>query len=301
MRENKSSRFHKTLGLSLIALLSFGLLAGCTASGGGSSSAAGGSKVISGEVAKDGSGAIEPGVKTATDRSVTVTGTLQLEVKHPVSSAQRIQSLVLAAGGRVDSLSESPAETKSDTDGSNLTVRVPAQKLNAVLTEIKALGKVSNLSLATTDVTDQVTNYAVRIKNLETSIDRLQTLLSKATTTTDLVSIEQTLTQRETDLETLQGQQQSLQDQISFSTLTITLTAPGVVVKSPAPTNFGSGFAAGLIGLFNTLQFLLIALGVILPWAVIIGIVFAIVLYVRKRLIKRRTGHAGETKPETKV
>ncbi|OOK71916.1 hypothetical protein BZL30_5374 [Mycobacterium kansasii] len=74
-------------------------------------------------------------------RDIVTTGSLQMVVAEPVQLADRLVSEVTDAGGRVDSRSErSGTSSRSGSPVVNLVVRIPADKLDAVLADVKKLG-----------------------------------------------------------------------------------------------------------------------------------------------------------------
>jgi VIT1/CCC1 family predicted Fe2+/Mn2+ transporter len=130
-----------------------------------------------------------------------------------------------------------------------------------------------------------VTDYRVRIKGLDDSITRLQGLLGKASTTTELVQIESTLTDRETEREQLLAQQQALKDQVTYATLAIVVHEPSLARSAP-PSTFLSGLLAGWETLVAVGAGLLVGLGVVLPWAIALGALAVVGLLVA-RLVRR--------------
>jgi hypothetical protein len=289
----------RVTGLAALAALAVGLLAGCTSGGGGSGSSGGGGSSSSfsqprGAVADAAGSASTAGGKAgaaAADRAVVRTGSLDLTAKDPVHAANAISAIVNGKGGRVENVTENPTDDAS----SSLTARIPADVFDSTLTAIKREGTVRNVSLRATDVTSQMTDYAVRIKGLDTSITRLRGLLAKAGTTTDLVQIESTLTTRETDRERLLAEQKSLADQVSYATLSITVHEPSLARSAP-PSTFLTGLVAGWQALVAVVSGLIVGLGVVLPWALALGALAAGALLVA-RLARRVRRPSAPTPP----
>lgn len=270
-------------GIAALAALTVGLLAGCTSGGGGSASSAGsggggGSSAAFSE-AKGGRAPAAGGKAdlAAADQAIVRTGSLDLTAKDPVHAAEAITTIVIGAGGRVENVAEDPTGDAS----SSLTARIPADAFDGTLARIKREGTVRNVSLRATDVASQLTDYGVRITGLNTSITRLQNLLGKAGTTTDLVEIESTLTTRETDRERLLAQQAALKDQVSYATLAISLHEPSLARSAP-PSTFLTGLAAGWEALVAVGASLLVGLGVVLPWLLSIGVLVGAALLVAR-------------------
>ena len=274
----------RILTAAVVAAITTASLAGCTSASTAAGSSAGGVSADRApaaapySAAQSASGAKAP----AADRSVVTSGSLRLVVDSPVQVADRIQSLVEGAAGTVARSTEDPTGRPS----ADLTLRIPSAAFPDTLVAIKHEGKVLDVSVQATDVTAQVTDYGVRIANLRTSIARLQQLLSKATSNADLVQIESSLTDRQGSLEELLAQQRTLADEVTYATLSVSIVTPAAVPKQ-GPADFISGLIAGTHGLVQTLAALAVALGVVLPWAAVLGAIGAIVALV-VRAVRRR-------------
>jgi hypothetical protein len=280
----------RILTAALVAAIASASLAGCTASAtssaSGGGSAAGGSAAGAGKASAfeaNASGGSASGVKTpAADRSVVTAGTLRLIADSPVRVADRITAVVEAAAGHVARSTEDPTGHPS----ADLTLRIPAAVFPRTLAVIKHEGRVRDVSVNATDVTAQVTDYGVRIANLRTSITRLQQLLSKASSSSDLVAIESALTDRQGSLEQLLAEQLTLADQVTYATLSVSVVTPAAAPQR-GPADFVTGLVAGTQGLVATLAALAVALGVVLPWAVVLGALGAIAALVVRALRRR--------------
>lgn len=61
---------------------------------------------------------------------------------------------------------------------------------------------------------------------MQASVDRVRALMAGAKSLSEVVSLESELTRRESDLESLQRQQQGLSARVSLSTVTLELVTP---------------------------------------------------------------------------
>lgn len=227
---------------------------------------------------------LDPGA-AAVDRSQIITGDLYLTVESITETADSIQEIVEKAGGRVDSRSEY-TEGDGTSPSAYLWVRIPATALTPTLDEIKALGEVERVSLSSTDVTLQVVDLDARIAVLEKGIERLTALLEKATTTSDLIELETAITQRQSELDSLNGQRTYLADQIALASISIELRTPE---EAPVrePGSFWDGIVTGWNALVSFFQGALVVAGVLVPWLAV-AVVVAIVVIVIVRAIRRR-------------
>ncbi|WP_375405486.1 DUF4349 domain-containing protein [uncultured Amnibacterium sp.] len=267
----------------VIAVIAVAALAGCTAgggSGGASGTSAAGYVADGGTAASSASGASAKAASA--DRSIVTTGSLRLVSKDPIAAAGRVTDLVEAAGGRVARSAEDPSGSAS----ARLTLRIPAAAFQRTLDAIEQEGQLRDVSIGATDVTARVTDYGVRIANLRTSIGRLQQLLRTATSSSALVEIEGALTDRQGTLEQLLAQQRTLADQVTYATLTVSIVVPAAAPER-GPADFVGGLVTGADSLAATLGGLAIALGVALPWVVVLGALGGVAALV-VRAVRRR-------------
>lgn len=221
----------------------------------------------------------------ASARSVITTGRIAITVDTPLVAAEKAVTITAAAGGHVDGRTERPS-TGGDPASAQLVLRIPSATLDATLAELKKLGRVENVSLATQDVTGQSQDLEARITALTTSVGRLVELMSRASSTADLISIETALSDRQASLESLQAEKRGLDDQVDLATLTVEF---GTIATAPvrAPDTFLSGLSAGWGSFVAFLSAALVVAGVVLPWLVFAAVIAAIAtLGVRRRRIR---------------
>lgn len=230
-------------------------------------------------------------------RDIITTGTVRMTVDDPKKTSGQIVDLVEELGGRID------AQTSHrNDDGSNatasLTLRIPSGDVTKVLTALEDLGVVENVEVQSEDVTGETVDLDARIKTLRTSIHRLNGWLNEAGSVSDLVRLENTLSNRQTDLERLTGQRKVLGDQISYSTIDVKLSTEPVVdvVVDTSPKDFFAGVAAGWATFTKAVGKGLIVLGVLLPWLLFFAIV-AIAIIAIVRVTRRRMAPTAGAAP----
>ena len=263
------------------------VLAGCSASSGSSSSSSDGSSGPVQVAPDDGTrsdeaadgGVVAPGVdSSAADQSVITTGWITVTVDDPDAATTEAVALVDSLDGRIDSRSQQ-AGTDSQKASAQLTIRVPADDVDAAIEGLKKLGTVESVSLQSSDVTLQVKDLDAQITALQASVDRLLALVDQAATTADLVELETAISDRQGQLDSLKSQRDYLGDQVDYSTITLDLQEKGAL-PSAAPGDFWSGIAAGWAALGATLSGLVVVVGVLIPWLLPLAVVAAIVILV---------------------
>ena len=294
-------RQRRRIGAALAAAALLGaLVAGCSSSSGSSSA---GSAPQQGGLAQGGgagdtaarpaAGATGAAGSPAAARQVVKNGELYLTVDDPVAAADRVASVAERLGGRVDQRDQT-AGTGSEAGSASVTIRGPAASLEEAVTELGALGKVSRYTEKTQDVTGTVVDLDARITAAQASVDRVQGFLQHTSTTTELLSTEQALSQRQAELEQLQGQRASLADQVAMSTLAVSLTAPGApAIQAPEPRTFLDGLGVGWHSLLAALRGASMVLGVLLPWLVVAAVLVPVLVWSRRWYRRRRPARAA--------
>jgi hypothetical protein len=182
-------------------------------------------------------------------------------------------------------------------EGAWITVRVPSDELAGLIDELSDVGQVTASSIDRQDVTEQTVDLEARIEAAQASVDRLLELLSAATATADLIAAEAALAERQATLESYQQQLESLEGMVQMSALTVTLT-PRVETVEANPAGFGDGIAAGWNGLVATLNGIVVALGFLIPWIAVIG-VLALLVWGIVRLVRASRGGKDSPPPDS--
>ena len=175
------------------------------------------------------------------------------------------------------------------TGRATLTVKVPPAELGAVLSGLDQLGTVLSTNQEAQDVTDQLVDLAVRIRNAEQSVDRVRDFLEATTDLRQMVDLEGELTRRQTDLEQLLATQANLSDRVALSTLTIDVysatAAPDPVDESS--DGIGDAFRSGWDAFVGVVFAVGFVLAVLAPFLALAVFVFAIAWFVARPRFRR--------------
>ena len=277
------------------------------ASGSAESRQAGDSKAADSKAADSTSAGIS--VAALQQRRQIRTGQVSVQVKDVDVAVSSARSFATAAQGFVqdEKTSTRPVEVEPDdtrarragstspadvppvvVDQSILTLRVPQQSLDQVMQQVGGLGVVRSRSQSAQDVTDSYVDTASRVKSQRASVDRVRTLLGRATGIGDVVKLESELSQREADLDALEARLASLDDSTTLATLVVTLSRPDAAVPAPSDEDgFVAGLQAGWQALGASATVVLQIVGALIPFAVLLALVGLPVWLVLRR---RRPG-----------
>lgn len=301
MNSMNSSTRKKTLIRLLACVAALGLvLSGC-ASGRSASivePAVGTSTVVPGDVTAEGdavgdawgkasgvnttaSDAEGTGSQLSIDQQIIVTGEMTLKVDDPKKTVDDVKKIVVDAKGKVSYSSLNSNEY--DLSGV-MTVRVQADRYDAVVADIANLGEITKQTMDAQDVGAEVADLDARIKALEASIARLTDLMKNAETTSDLIEAESELTERQSQLDGLNAQRAWYADQVSYSTLNLHIDTPTILTGGASGSVWEQSWDTFVRGLGGVLFFLVM----LLPWLiVIVPVVLLLVWWCRRRKMRR--------------
>lgn len=226
-------------------------------------------------------------------RKVIQSAELTLQTVRYDELNDKLQSLVASFGGYIENSS-----VQGDVPGSNAlrnasyTLRVPSGKLQSFLQSAGDLGNVVSKSISGQDVTQNYFDAETRVKSLRTEQDRLLSLMQAAEKMDDILKIEQRLTDVENEIEQLTGQLKQWDSLVSLSTVTIKIREVAELTAPPAKDfggQIGSIFQSSLSALGVTLRYLVLGVAAALPFLAVLAVFGAAVLFLRRRLQKRKT------------
>ncbi len=220
------------------------------------------------------------------------TAQLDLETKSFDEAAEQLSALVEACGGWFQ---ESSVNDYGDgyRHGS-YTVRVPAEKFQPFVTQVGALCHVTYQNTACEDVSEYYYDTAGRLKTQETKLERLQTLLARAESMEDIITIESAISETELAIESLSGELRYYDAQVDWSTVHMELNEVYRLTDTEQPVStfadrLGTALGSGWRGFVRGMQDILIALAYSWMWLALLAAIAAAVLVpvTRRRRRKR--------------
>lgn len=165
-----------------------------------------------------------PGTGPVNDRKVIRNGQLELLVSNVDDTAAGVQAIAKQFGGFVDNVNV--YEVRSGVKAGQLTIRVPADKFEEVLGDLKGLAvKVDREQIQGDDVTVQVIDLEGQLKNLRATETQYQEILKQARNVEEILQVTQYLSGVRAQIEQTQGQLNYYSRQIDMSTIQVSLTA----------------------------------------------------------------------------
>ena len=257
----------------------------CTAQGqdAGTATQEGGGQLAeqpqSGEAHGPAGDAAAGGAPGAPDVRPSVIKTANLEVEVPRDAFGRSISEVGGIAARHGGYVVSTSVGGADARRGSATVRVPAERFEQALGEIRALGEVGSEKVSGQDVGQEFVDLEARLRNLQAQETVLLRLYDEATTIQDTIQVQQEVSNVQLQIEEIRGRLNYLQDQTAFGTISVALAEEGVA----APGLLERAWDAAVDGFVGVVAGTVVALGYLLPFAVVAAIGFLIYRRARPR------------------
>ena len=206
-------------------------------------------------------------------RMIVYTTYLSLEATNYDETRAALDSAIETVEGYVSQLDESTQSTnKRDL---NCTYRVPAQYYTEFLDLIAESGNLVHSNETSEDITSQYIDVEARVNALTAQRDQLITLQSQATELSDLLAIQDQLTQVQSDLESWQQQLQYYADQAEYCTVHVSLREVDAYTSTDSSllAKISTAFTSAVKDFGNILLSIVLGTVHLWPWIVIVVIV----------------------------
>jgi hypothetical protein len=236
-------------------------------------------------------------IKLAPIQDIIYTANLTLRVKDVDAVATLATNDVTAVGGYVASEQQTQATGRGSVGEVDLELKIPVAVYHQVLAKLAGLGPHLTFNAQAQDVTQQVADVSSRVTSAEAAIKQLRELLSRAGNVGQLLSVQDEINSQESALEALIAQQQALAHETTYGIVDLTLLGHHAAIPKKHKKKVRRGLVAGLGTGWRALKlvvvWLLTALGTLLPFAVPIVAIGAIIYVGRRRVARRRTPPAS--------
>ena len=197
------------------------------------------------------------GAPTADGARVVKKGAIALIVEDDAvtPTLTRVQGLAKAAGGVVATAS---TQESGPTPSGSVVLRVPVEAFEQVVAQVRGLdADVRSATTSGQDVTAQYADLEAQLRTLTAARERFLTILERAGSIGDVLSVQQRVDDVTGQIDRLQGQRQVLAAQSDDATLEVTVTEKDdpVVARdvdepdtglSKAFRDAGTGFTSGV-------------------------------------------------------
>ena len=159
------------------------------------------------------------------DRVIVRSAKIDMEVENVTSALDTIGAIASSTGGWVVSSDQTLSFIGS------ISIRVPAEKLDSVLDQIRSLAsKIRTSTTTSQDLTEEFTDVSARAQTLRDTKNVLTGLFDRAETVEEALEIQKEITRVQGDLEALEARINFISESAAYSLITVSLQASPVLM-----------------------------------------------------------------------
>lgn len=202
---------------------------------------------------------IEEAQESAVDNAVDLktpmiirTADLAVTVKEFDKARSAVDEILKRHHGHVGDLNVSnPAGSARSLTG---TLRIPSNRLDAALGDLKGMGRVEKESQGGEEVTQQYVDLQARLANSKHTEQRLTEILRQRTgKLSDVLAVEMQISRVRGEIEQMEAQRKTMKNQVDFATLNLTVTEDYKKELTVAPPSTGTQFRNAAVDGYRSL------------------------------------------------
>ena len=214
----------------------------------------------------------------AEDKKIIRNVSLTIKTSAYDDSMASLTALLSQYGGYLESSSE--YTNNRDLRTASLTLRIPADSLDAFLSNTGELGRVTSRNMSSTDVTASYQDTAARLENQKLLLARLQALTDTAGDLSDL------LADTQYNIEQLESALADTDQQVNDATVRVTLNEEAQPDLRDETVSLGERIRGALSTGWNAfvsfLQDCVVFLTAALPFIAIVAVMAIVIIIIRK-------------------
>ncbi len=206
--------------------------------------------------------------------------TADLEVAVPDGDFRSALTAAVEVARRHGGFVLSTLVEAGDAKSGRLVIRVPAESFERALTDIESLGEVDREVVSGEDVSQEFVDLQARLRNAEAQEKVLLKLMNRSKSVQDTIDVQRELQTIQLLSEQLSGRLRYLEDQTSFSTITLALGEKG----APAVASSGileQAWNNATKTFYTVVSAVILGAGFALPLVILLAIVLLIARLVR--------------------
>ncbi|HUR31491.1 MAG TPA: DUF4349 domain-containing protein [Saprospiraceae bacterium] len=218
-----------------------------------------------------------------TDQQIIRNGSMNIKVDDALKTKTEVDTIIKRRKAYAGN------EQFDNTDYSanyHIQIRIPAENLDALVSDLEALdGTVTYKSINSRDVTEEFIDLETRLANKRAYLEQYRQLLKNAHSIEDIMKVREQIRALEEEIESVEGRLKYLRNQVSLSTLDLTLTQEKAYIFRPdRKINFFERLKDSLsTGWYGFVEFSLALIGLWPFWILVILVIWLLRKYSKRR------------------
>jgi len=181
----------------------------------------------------------------------------------------------------------------------NANIRISPKNLDAFIDFIGECSDIINCSVASDDITSKYFDTELRLKSMRSSLDAYYKLLANAKSIDEILKVQRIIDDITAQIESMQGQLNMWDKQVSESTVTLYMREKSDPVKISKEIDWNAmslndmwlmmknGFLSVSNVIVSSVQWIMIALVSAFPFILIGGAILAFIIFIKRRKNKK--------------
>jgi hypothetical protein len=157
---------------------------------------------------------------------------LSLEVENVDDAIDQATAIARQTGGDLLMLRNDVPRENTRAHLASLELRVPQAQLETVIEQLSELGVVEQQFLTAEDVSSQLVDFEARLRNLRKAEETVLGIMERSGEVGDVLQVAQELRNIRQSIEQIDGQLATLQNQVRYSTIFLSLRSDAVGIPS---------------------------------------------------------------------
>jgi hypothetical protein len=216
------------------------------------------------------------------ERKIVKSASMSTEVEKGgfASAQQQLKDAISSSGSYIlDENVYKYGNSRQEYYQGSYDIRVDTKKYDALVAQLKGIGKLQSFSESTDDVTGQYTNAEINLEIEKARLERYKGMYDEAKDVKDKLDINDRIFAQERTIKYLEDSIKKIDERIDYSTIRFSLNEKQSGYANVILVKFSS-LVGNLVDSFNAL---LVFLFTIAPWAVAVLIVVIVWRFVKKR------------------
>ena len=225
------------------------------------------------------------------NKKLILTAKMNVEIQNLDEMLENLNTVINKYGAYIQS---STSNTSGGSRQFDATIRIPSDKYEQFLEELKTNGNVSYYSEETKDVTDSYTDLEARIRSLKAQEEKVLEFYSKAESIDDLMAVESRLSDIRYEIDYLETQLKNYDLLISYSTLTLHVreTASYTQTSTSFGARLGRALKNGFHNFISSVEDIIIDLAYDIYGIVFIVAILALAYFIFRKIRNRKRTNA---------
>ena len=237
--------------------------------------------------------------------------TVSAETKEYDTATEGLKALIESTGGHV--ANSSVRENSSyRSDGktekrANYEIKIPAEKFDSFLSSLSTIFNITDISTSTEDVSESYFTLQARIETLESKREGLVSMLQHVNVNTDFTTwqkINEELTKIDTELMIYNEQLKSLENKVSYSTVTLSVSEVSEYTETDEKSygdEIADAFKGSIEAVKKFFQGLLIVIIYLLPFLLISGVTAVVVVLIVRASVKKKKAKRNQNNDDNRA